>query len=152
LFWQYLILLNTLIFAIILAIIDYKSQILPNKWILTLLLSNLFLIFFTDYFTLSHLILAIFQSFLVFIFYLLVYFLSKRTFGLGDVKYSFALSLPLLYFYNFNQIISLHLWAFILGGIVSIYLIYFKSFKSDQAIAFGPFMTIAYFLFLVLNL
>lgn len=151
-FWQYLILLNTLIFAIILAIIDYKSQILPNKWILTLLLSNLFLIFFTDYFTLSHLILAIFQSFLVFIFYLLVYFLSKRTFGLGDVKYSFALSLPLLYFYNFNQIISLHLWAFILGGIVSIYLIYFKSFKSDQAIAFGPFMTIAYFLFLVLNL
>ncbi len=151
-FWQYLILLNTLIFAIILAIIDYKYQILPNKWILTLLLSNLFLIFFTDYFTLSHLILAIFQSFLVFIFYLLVYFLSKRTFGLGDVKYSFALSLPLLYFYNFNQIISLHLWAFILGGIVSIYLIYFKSFKSDQAIAFGPFMTIAYFLFLVLNL
>lgn len=151
-FWQYLILLNTLIFAIILAIIDYKSQILPNKWILTLLLSNLFLIFFTDYFTLSHLILAIFQSSLVFIFYLLVYFLSKRTFGLGDVKYSFALSLPLLYFYNFNQIISLHLWAFILGGIVSIYLIYFKSFKSDQAIAFGPFMTIAYFLFLVLNL
>ena len=151
-FWQYLILLNTLIFAIILAIIDYKSQILPNKWILTLLLSNLFLIFFTDYFTLSHLILAIFQSFLVFIFYLLVYFLSKRTFGLGDVKYSFALSLPLLYFYNFNQIISLHLWAFILGGIVSIYLIYFKSYKSDQAIAFGPFMTIAYFLFLVLNI
>lgn len=151
-FWQYLILLNTLIFAIILAIIDYKSQILPNKWILTLLLSNLFLIFFTDYFTLSHLILAIFQSSLVFIFYLLVYFLSKRTFGLGDVKYSFALSLPLLYFYNFNQIISLHLWAFILGGIVSIYLIYFKSYKSDQAIAFGPFMTIAYFLFLVLNL
>ena len=151
-FWQYLILLNTLIFAIILAIIDYKSQILPNKWILTLLLSNLFLIFFTDYFTLSHLILAIFQSSLVFIFYLLVYFLSKRTFGLGDVKYSFALSLPLLYFYNFNQIISLHLWAFILGGIVSIHLIYFKSYKSDQAIAFGPFMTIAYFLFLVLNL
>jgi prepilin signal peptidase PulO-like enzyme (type II secretory pathway) len=152
LFWQYLILLNTSIFSIILAIIDHKSQLLPNKWIVALLLSNLFLIFFTDNFKLRHLVFAIFQSFLIFLSYLLVYFLSKRTFGLGDVKFSFALSLPLVYFYSFNQIISLHLWAFILGGVFSIYLIVFKSFKSDQAIAFGPFMTIAYFLFLVLNL
>ncbi len=150
--WQYLILFNTLIFALILAIIDYKTQLLPNKLILILLLSNLFLIIFTDSFSISRLILAIFQSFLVFLFYLLIYFLSKRTFGLGDVKYSFALSLPLLYFYNFFQIISLHMWAFILGGIFSIYLIIFRSFKSNHSIAFGPFMTLAYFLFLVLNL
>ena len=151
-FWQYLILFNTSVFAIILSIIDYKTQLLPNKWIFALLLSNLFLIIFTDNFTFFNLIFAIFQSFLIFMFYLLVYFLSKRTFGLGDVKYSFVLSLPLMYFYNFNQIISLHLGAFIIGGIFSIYLIVFKSFKSNQAIAFGPFMTIAYFLFLVLNL
>jgi len=152
LFWQYLILINTSIFAIILALIDYKTQLLPNKWILSLLISNLFLIFFTDNFSLLKLTFTIFQSFLIFLFYLIVYFLSKRTFGLGDVKYSFALSMPLLYFYSLNQIISLHLSAFVLGGIFSIYLITFKSFKSNQAIAFGPFMTIAYFLFLVLNL
>jgi Flp pilus assembly protein protease CpaA len=152
LFWQYLILINTSIFAIILALIDYKTQLLPNKWILSLLISNLFLIFFTENFSFFKLTFTIFQSFLIFLFYLVVYFLSKRTFGLGDVKYSFALSLPLLYFNSFNQIISLHLAAFILGGIFSIYLIVFKSFKSNQAIAFGPFMTIAYFLFLVLNL
>jgi prepilin signal peptidase PulO-like enzyme (type II secretory pathway) len=152
LFWQYLILINTSIFAIILALIDYKTQLLPNKWILSLLISNLFLMFFTDNYSFLKLIFTIFQSFLIFLFYLIVYFLSKRTFGLGDVKYSFALSMPLLYFYSFNQIISLHLSAFILGGVFSIYLIVFKSFKSNQAIAFGPFMTIAYFLFLVLNL
>ena len=151
-FWQYLILINTSIFAIILALIDYKTQLLPNKWILSLLISNLFLMFFTDNYSFLKLIFTIFQSFLIFLFYLVVYFLSKRTFGLGDVKYSFALSIPLLYFYSFNQIISLHLSAFVLGGIFSIYLIVFKSFKSNQAIAFGPFMTIAYFLFLVLNL
>ncbi|MFM7140064.1 MAG: prepilin peptidase [Actinomycetes bacterium] len=150
--WQYLILINTSIFAIILALIDYKTQLLPNKWILSLLISNLFLVFFTDNFSLLKVTFTIFQSLLIFLFYLVVYFLSKRTFGLGDVKYSFALSMPLLYFYSFNQIISLHLSAFILGGIFSIYLITFKSFKSNQAIAFGPFMTIAYFLFLVLNL
>jgi prepilin signal peptidase PulO-like enzyme (type II secretory pathway) len=152
LFWQYLILINTSIFAIILALIDYKTQLLPNKWILSLLISNLFLIFFTDNYSFLKLTVTLFQSFLIFLFYLIVYFLSKRTFGLGDVKYSFALSMPLLYFYSFNQIISLHLSAFILGGVFSIYLIVFKSFKSNQAIAFGPFMTIAYFLFLVLNL
>lgn len=151
-FWQYLILFNTSIYAIILAGIDYKTQLLPNKWILSLIISNLLLIFFTDNFSLLKLISTIIQSFLIFLFYLIVYFLSKKTFGLGDVKYSFALSLPLLYFYSFNQIISLHISAFILGGIFSIYLIVFKSFKSNQAIAFGPFMTIAYFLFLVLNL
>ncbi len=144
--------MNTSIFAIILALIDYKTQLLPNKWILSLLISNLFLIFFTDNFSLLKLTFTIFQSFLIFLFYLVVYFLSKRTFGLGDVKYSFALSMPLLYLYSLNQIISLHLSAFVLGGIFSIYLITFKSFKSKQAIAFGPFMTIAYFLFLVLNL
>jgi len=152
LFWQYLILINTSIFAIILALIDHKTQLLPNKWILSLLISNLFLVFFTDNFSLLKVTFTIFQSFLIFLFYLVVYFLSKRTFGLGDVKYSFALSMPLLCFYSFNQIISLHLSAFVLGGIFSIYLITFKSFKSNQAIAFGPFMTIAYFLFLVLNL
>ncbi|MFM9129642.1 MAG: prepilin peptidase [Actinomycetes bacterium] len=147
-----MILINTSIFAIILALIDYKTQLLPNKWILSLLISSLFLVFFTDNFSLLKVTFTIFQSLLIFLFYLVVYFLSKRTFGLGDVKYSFALSMPLLYFYSFNQIISLHLSAFVLGGIFSIYLIVFKSFKSNQAIAFGPFMTIAYFLFLVLNL
>lgn len=106
--------MNTSIFAIILALIDYKTQLLPNKWILSLLISNLFLIFFTDNFSLLKLTFTIFQSFLIFLFYLVVYFLSKRTFGLGDVKYSFALSMPLLYFYSFIQIISLHLSAFIL--------------------------------------
>ena len=151
-FWQYLILINTLIFTVILAIIDHKKQLLPNKWILALLGSNLFFIFFSDNFTVVKLLETIFQSFLIFLFYLLIYFLSKRTFGLGDVKFSFALSLPVLYFYDFSQVFSLHLWAFIIGGLFSIYLITFKSFKSNQAIAFGPFMTIAYFLFLTLNL
>ena len=151
-FWQYLILINTLFFTVILAIIDYKKQLLPNKWILALLGSNLFLIFFSHNFTVVKLLETIFQSFLIFLFYLLIYFLSKRTFGLGDVKFSFALSLPVLYFYDFSQVFSLHLWAFIIGGLFSIYLITFKSFKSNQAIAFGPFMTIAYFLFLTLNL
>lgn len=151
-FWQYLILLNTAFFATLLAIIDYKTQLLPNKWVFALLLSNLFLILFTDNFTILHLFNSIIKAFIVFLFYLLIYFLSKKTFGLGDVKYSFALTLPLVYFYDFSQIVSLHFWAFILGGVFSIYLIIFKSFKSNQAIAFGPFMTIAYFLFLVLNL
>ena len=136
----------------LLAVIDYKTQLLPNKWVFALLLSNLFLILFTDNFTILHLFNSIIKAFIVFLFYLLIYFLSKKTFGLGDVKYSLALTLPLAYLYDFSQIVSLHFWAFILGGVFSIYLIIFKSFKSNQAIAFGPFMTIAYFLFLVLNL
>lgn len=150
--WELLILLNTSVFVIILGIIDYKTKLLPNKYVLIMIITNLGLICLDPDFTFDSLLLTILQSFLVFLVYLVIFFISKQSFGLGDVKYSFALSIPSTYVFGFNQAWNMHLTGFILGGITAIGLMVFKKVPKNHAIAFGPFMSVSYFLFLVLNL
>ena len=150
--WELLILLNTSVFVIILGIIDYKTKLLPNKYVLIMIITNLGLICLDPDLTLDSLLLTIFLSFLVFLVYLVIFFISKQSFGLGDVKYSFALSIPSTYVFGFNQAWNMHLTGFILGGITAIGLMVFKKVPKNHAIAFGPFMSVSYFLFLVLNL
>ena len=150
--WELLILLNTSVFAIVLGIIDYKTKLLPNKYVLIMIITNLGLICLDPDFTFDSLVLTILLSFLVFLVYLVIFFISKQSFGLGDVKYSFALSIPSTYVFGFNQAWNMHLTGFILGGITAIGLMVFKKVPKNHAIAFGPFMSVSYFLFLVLNL
>ena len=150
--WELLILLNTSVFAIVLGIIDYKTKLLPNKYVLIMIITNLGLICLDPDLTLDSLLLTIFLSFLIFLVYLLIFFISKQSFGLGDVKYSFALSIPSTYVFGFNQAWNMHLTGFIFGGITAIGLMVFKKVPKNHAIAFGPFMSVSYFLFLVLNL
>ena len=95
---------------------------------------------------------SIYISFIIFVAYLIMFFLSKRTFGLGDVKYGFALSLPATYLFGINQTINMHVSAFIIGGIIALALLISKKVSKNHAIAFGPFMSVSYFLFLVLSL
>ena len=150
--WELLILLNTSVFVIILGIIDYKTKLLPNKYVLIMIITNLGLICLDPDFTFDSLLLTILLSFLVFLVYLVIFFISKQSFGLGDVKYSFALSIPSTYVFGFNHAWNMHLTGFILGGITAIGLMVFKKVPKNHAIAFGPFMSVSYFLFLVLNL
>ena len=150
--WELLILLNTSVFVIILGIIDYKTKLLPNKYVLIMIITNLGLICLDPDFTFDSLLLTILLSFLVFLVYLVIFFISKQSFGLGDVKYSFALSIPSTYVFGFNQAWNMHLTGFILGGITAIGLMVFKKVPKNHAIAFGPFMSVSYFLFLVLSL
>ena len=117
-----------------------------------MIITNLGLICLDPDLTLDSLLLTIFLSFLIFLVYLLIFFISKQSFGLGDVKYSFALSIPSTYVFGFNQAWNMHLTGFILGGITAIGLMVFKKVPKNHAIAFGPFMSVSYFLFLVLNL
>jgi leader peptidase (prepilin peptidase)/N-methyltransferase len=116
------------------------------------LLTNVFLIIVLPSFDLNNLIFSITSSFLVFLAYLGIYFISKRSFGLGDVKYSFALSIAPTYLYGFNETINMHLVAFVIGGIFSILLMLVKKVSKNHEIAFGPFMSVSFLLFLVLNL
>jgi leader peptidase (prepilin peptidase) / N-methyltransferase len=150
--WNYLILVNSSIFAVLLGIIDYRTKLLPNKLVFSFLLTNVFLIIFLPSFDLNNLIFSITSSFLVFLAYLGIYFISKRSFGLGDVKYSFALSIAPTYLYGFNETINMHLVAFVIGGIFSILLMLVKKVSKNHEIAFGPFMSVSFLLFLVLNL
>ena len=150
--WDYLILINSSFFAILLGIIDYRTKLLPNKIVFSFLLTNIFLILVSPIFDLNNLIYSISSSLLVFLAYLGIYFISKRTFGLGDVKYSYALSLAPTYLYGFNETINIHLVAFVIGGIFSILLMLVKKVSKNHEIAFGPFMSVSFLLFLVLNL
>lgn len=150
--WDYLILINSSFFAILLGIIDYRTKLLPNKIVFSFLLTSIFLILVSPSFDLSNLIYSVSSSLLVFLAYLGIYFISKRTFGLGDVKYSYALSLAPTYLYGFNETINMHLVAFVIGGIFSILLMLVKKVSKNHEIAFGPFMSVSFLLFLVLNL
>ena len=143
---------NTSLFAIVLAIIDYKSKILPNKYVLALAMTSIVLISVASKFNIEVIVRSIYVSILIFLAYLAMYFLSKKTFGLGDVKYSFALSLPATFLFGINQTINMHVSAFILGGIIALVLLISKKVSKNHAIAFGPFMSVSYFLFLVLSL
>jgi len=143
---------NTSLFAIVLAVIDFKSKILPNKYVLALAATSIVLISVASKFNIEVIVRSIYISILIFVAYLAMYFFSKKTFGLGDVKYSFALSLPATFLFGINQTINMHVSAFILGGIIALLLLISKKVSKNHAIAFGPFMSVSYFLFLVLSL
>ena len=150
--WEILIMVNTSLFALVLAVIDFKSKILPNKYVLALAVTSIVLISVASKFNIEVIVRSIYISILIFVAYLAMYFFSKKTFGLGDVKYSFALSLPATFLFGINQTINLHVSAFIIGGIIALALLISKKVSKNHAIAFGPFMTVSYFLFLVLSL
>ena len=150
--WEILIMVNTSLFALVLAVIDFKSKILPNKYVLALAATSIVLISTASRFNIETIFKSIYVSFLIFLAYLAMYFFSKKTFGLGDVKYSFALSLPATFLFGINQTINMHISAFILGGIIALVLLISKKVSKNHAIAFGPFMSVSYFLFLVLSL
>jgi leader peptidase (prepilin peptidase)/N-methyltransferase len=143
---------NTSLFALVLAIIDFKSKILPNKYVLSLAVTSIVLISVASKFNIELIVRSIYISILIFVAYLAMYFFSKKTFGLGDVKYSFALSLPATYLFGINQTLNMHVSAFIIGGIIALALLISKNVSKNHAIAFGPFMSVSYFLFLVLSL
>ena len=143
---------NTSFFALLLAIIDFKSKILPNKYVLALSITSIIFISLATEFNFETIFRSIYVSLIIFVAYLIMFFLSKRTFGLGDVKYSFALSLPAVFLFGISQTINMHVSAFILGGIVALVLLISKKVSKNHAIAFGPFMSVSYFLFLVLSL
>jgi leader peptidase (prepilin peptidase)/N-methyltransferase len=143
---------NTSLFALVLALIDFRSKILPNKYVLALAVTSIVLISAASRFNIETIFRSIYVSFLIFLAYLAMYFFSKKTFGLGDVKYSFALSLPAVFLFGISQTLNMHVSAFILGGIVALVLLISKKVSKNHAIAFGPFMSVSYFLFLVLSL
>lgn len=69
-------------------------------------------------------------------FLILVYFSKEKWMGWGDVKLGFILGLLLAYPY----IIVSHVLAFIIGAVVSLFLIGFKGLKLKSEIPFAPFL------------
>lgn len=150
--WNYLILLNTSIFALILGWIDFKTNLLPNRYVFLLFLTSVLIMLGLPNRNINNVFMSLIVSLFVFLIYCAIYLISKRSFGLGDVKYSFSLSFPVTYVYGISGTINLHIAAFVLGGIFAGILMIFKKVSKNHVIAFGPFMSLSYFLVIVLNL
>ena len=127
-------------------VIDYKSQIIPNRLNLTMFEVG---IVFAFIYGLSNVVITrdmflgmlvgavIFVS--ITIFGGLMY--GKEAMGLGDVKLMGALGL----YFGVSNIIVISLVAFLIGAILSIIFIIFKIKKSDEYIPFGPFIVVSTF-------
>lgn len=125
-------------------IIDYKFQIIPNRLNLTIFELG---IVFAFLYGLSNVAITINMLlgmltgagifFLITLVGGIVY--GKEAMGFGDVKLMGALGL----YFGFSNIIIITLVSFLIGAILSIFLLLTKIKKSDEYIPFGPFIVLA---------
>ena len=126
--------------------IDYKLQIIPNRLNLTIFEIGLV---FTFIYGLSNVAITMDMLFGmiagagIFLGITLVggMIYGKEAMGFGDVKLMGALGL----YFGLANIIIITLVSFLVGAILSIFLLATKIRKMDQYIPFGPFIVIATF-------
>ena len=141
---KYLILTPMLISA---TVIDYKLQIIPNR--LNLTMFEIGLIFSFIYGLANpaitiNMILGMLVGGGIFLGITLLGGLvyGKEAMGLGDVKLMGALGL----YFGVANIVIIALVSFLIGAILSIFLLITKIKKTDEYIPFGPFIVIATFI------
>ena len=141
---KYLILTPMLLSAFV---IDYRQQIIPNRFNLTIFEVGLV---FTFLYGMSNVAIAINMALGMIagagIFLLITLlggvFYGKEAMGFGDVKLMGAIGL----FFGLSNIIIITLLSFLIGAILSIFLLLSKIRKTDEYIPFGPFIVIASFI------
>ena len=120
---------------------DLKYQIIPDQALIFAGLVGV-LILFLGQASFSLISFRLVEGMLVTLPIYLIYAISGgRAMGFGDVKLSFIVGLILGLQKGF---IALYI-AFVLGAIVSLFLIFFKKKKIKSKIAFGPFIVIGTF-------
>ena len=118
-------------------VIDYKSQIIPNRLNLTIFEIGMvfaFLYGLSDVAITINMLLGMLAGGGI--------FYGKEAMGFGDVKLMGALGL----FFGLSNIVVITLVSFLIGAILSIVLLITKIKKSDEYIPFGPFIVIATFI------
>ena len=138
---KYLILVPLLLCALI---IDFKKQIMPNRLNLLIFEIGLMFIFIYGFVNINlalNLILGGLVGGGIFVLIALLGGLiaGKEAMGFGDVKFIGAIGI----FFGFSRIIAISLMSFLLGAIISIILMIFKTKKANEYIPFGPFISIA---------
>ena len=134
--------LTPMLFSV--AIIDFKSSIIPNRLLLTMAETGLLLTFvygISDINLAMDMLLGMVVGTVIFgILTLLGRLVSgKEAMGMGDVKLVAALGL----FFGASNILAISIISFLLGAIISIILVLSKKRKIDDYIPFGPFIVIA---------
>jgi leader peptidase (prepilin peptidase)/N-methyltransferase len=138
---KYIILTPMLISA---CVIDYHLQIIPNRLNLTIFEVGLVFAFIYGLSNMAitiNLLLGMVAGAGIFFLITLLggMFYGKEAMGFGDVKLMGALGL----IFGLSNIIAITLVSFLIGAILSIFLLATKIKKSDEYIPFGPFIVIA---------
>ncbi len=125
-------------------IIDYKLQIIPNRLNLTIFEIGIILAFIYGLSNVAitiNMLLGMLVGGGIFLLITLIggIFYGKEAMGFGDVKLMGALGI----YFGFSNIIIITLVSFLIGAILSIFLLVSKRKKTDEYIPFGPFIAIA---------
>ena len=144
---KYLILTPMLLSALI---IDFKLQIIPNRLNLTMLEIGIILMFLAGIFNPNiaiNMFLGMIAGAGIFLLITLIGGLiaGKEAMGFGDVKLMGALGI----YFGLASTIAITLIAFLIGAIVSIFLLISKIRKNNEYIPFGPFIVIASFIMMI---
>ena len=138
---KYLILIPMLLatFAI-----DYRLQIIPNRLNLTMFEIGLLIAFIYGWSNIAitiNMLLGMLAGGGIFLLITLIggAIYGKEAMGLGDVKLMGALGL----FFGLSNIVIISLVSFLVGAILSVFLLVTKIKKTDEYIPFGPFIVIA---------
>ncbi|MFR8104667.1 MAG: prepilin peptidase [Clostridia bacterium] len=124
--------------------IDYKHQIIPNRLSLTLFELGLI---FTFIYGLTNINIAVDMLLGMLVgggIFLLITLIGgliagKEAMGFGDVKLMGALGL----IFGVNQILAIAVMSFLIGAVLSIFLLVTKIKKTSDYIPFGPFIVLA---------
>jgi len=127
--------------------LDLKKQIIPNRLVLTIFEIGLGITFFEGIVSPTGVTFALnrlegmFCGALVFCVITVLggLIVGKEAMGMGDVKLMASLGL----FFGMRNILTISVIAFLIGAIVSLYLLITKIKKPDEYISFGPFIVIA---------
>ncbi len=141
---KYLILTPMLLSAFV---IDYRLQIIPNRLNITIFEVGLVFTFIYGISNIAisiNMLLGMLAGGGIFLAITLLGGLiyGKEAMGLGDVKLMGALGL----YFGLTNIIIITLVSFLIGAILSIFLLITKIRKMDQYIPFGPFIVLATFI------
>lgn len=138
---KYLILIPMLLAAFA---IDYRLQIIPNRLNLTMFEIGLLIAFIYGWSNIAitiNMLLGMLAGGGIFLLITLIggAIYGKEAMGLGDVKLMGALGL----FFGLSNIVIISLVSFLVGAILSVFLLVTKIKKTDEYIPFGPFIVIA---------
>lgn len=125
-------------FSIWLSVIDLKTHRLPNKIVLVATI----LIGWAIWQNGNNLLVSIKIGIYYFLVFLVLWLSTKKSLGLGDVKYSICCGLVVGYYLPEHWIYVLWL-MFALAALTSLFLIWTKRLTKSDRIAFGPFMALA---------
>lgn len=138
---KYLLLIPMLLSVFV---IDYKSQIIPNRLNLTIFEAGLIIAFLSGWSNIAitiNMLLGMLVGGGIFLLITIIskLILGKDSIGLGDVKLIGAIGL----FFGLSNIVVISLISFFMAAVLSIILLITKRKKADEQMSFGPFIVIA---------